>query len=228
MTMNGHILLIEDHRDIAQTIIQTLESEGFNVDYAADGLQGLHLATTQVVDTIILDVMLPGLDGFSLCHQLRNDYGLDTPILMLTARDELDDKLLGFEKGADDYLVKPFQMAELVARVSSLVKRKRGDVGSPRLQIEDLTIDTNSMKVFRNNQEILLSPIGFGILKILMRESPKVMSREALELELWGDEVPDSDVLRSHLYTLRKAVDKPFELKLIKTVKGVGIKIDSK
>ena len=101
------------------------------MDYAADGLQGLHLATTQIVDTIILDVMLPGLDGFSLCNRLRNDFGLDTPVLMLTARDELDDKLSGFEKGADDYLVKPFQMAELVARVSSLVKRKRGDVGSP-------------------------------------------------------------------------------------------------
>ena len=225
--MQGHLLVVEDHHDLAETVILALESKSFTVDYAADGDQGLELATTQVFDCIILDIMLPGMDGLTLCNRLRNEFGNDTPVLMLTARDELDDKLSGFEQGADDYLVKPFQMAELIARVTSLVKRKRGDVGAPVWEIEDLVLDTHAMTVSRNDQKLNLSPTAFNILKILMRESPRVVPREALEQELWGDEPPDSDALRSHVYTLRKSVDKPFGRELIKTVKGVGLKITS-
>jgi len=123
--MKGTILLVEDHRDLAETISMTLENDGFVMDYAVDGLQALQLATSQVFDTIILDVMLPGIDGFTVCRRLRTEFGLDTPILMLTARDQIDDKLEGFEHGADDYLVKPFIMAELQARVTALVSRKK-------------------------------------------------------------------------------------------------------
>ena len=225
--MQANILLVEDHRDLAQTIIQFLESAGFTLDYAADGLLGLSLATQQTFDVIILDVMLPGIDGFTLCSQLRNTHGIDTPILILTARDELDDKLTGFQQGADDYLVKPFEMAELTARVTSLVKRKRGSMGSPTREIGDLILDTNTMTVNRMGQNISLSPTAFNILNILMRESPGVVTRETLENELWGDQTPDSDALRSHLYTLRKAVDKPFATEMIITIKGIGLKISS-
>ena len=223
--MQGKILLVEDHRDLADTVIQSLESMGFVLDYAGDGDLAIQLATSEVFDAIILDIMLPGKDGFEICSILRNDHGIDTPVLMLTARDELDDKLTGFDRGADDYLVKPFQMAELIARVSSLVKRNRGDVGSPVRVIGDLELDTGTKSVRRDNQEITLSPIAFNILNILMRESPAVVSREALEQELWGEDPPDSDALRSHVYTLRKAVDKPFDSDYITTVKGVGLKV---
>jgi len=230
MIMKGTILLVEDHRDLAETISMTLENDGFVMDYAVDGLQALQLATSQVFDTIILDVMLPGIDGFTVCRRLRTEFGLDTPILMLTARDQIDDKLEGFEHGADDYLVKPFIMAELQARVSALVSRKRGEIGNTNISIKDLNLDTRTRQVTRAGNEIVLSPTGFRILRILLRESPGVVTREALENELWGDDVPDSDALRSHIYILRKAVDRPFEEQhgpLIKTVKGVGLKIES-
>jgi DNA-binding response OmpR family regulator len=208
----------------------TLEAAGFVIDYAADGLQAIQLATTQVFDAIILDVMLPGIDGFSVCQRLRDEFNLDTPILMLTARDQIEDKLEGFEHGADDYLVKPFVMAELVARVTALVNRKRGEMANTQISLGDLSLDSRTRKVSRAGQDIILSPTGFRILRILLRESPAVVSRDALENELWGDEVPDSDALRSHIYILRKAIDRPFEDEhgaLIKTIKGVGLKIEA-
>lgn len=228
--MKGTILLVEDHRDLAETISMTLESSGFVIDYAADGIQAIQLASTQVFDAIILDVMLPGIDGFTVCKRLRDEFGLDTPILMLTARDQIEDKLEGFEHGADDYLVKPFEMAELIARVTAMVNRKRGDIASTEIKLGDLTLDSRTRRVSRNGNDIVLSPTGFRILRILLRETPGVVSREALENELWGDDVPDSDALRSHIYILRKAVDRPFEEErgaLIKTVKGVGLKIEA-
>ncbi len=228
--MKGTILLVEDHRDLAETVSMTLESAGFVIDYAADGLQAIQLATTQVFDAIVLDVMLPGIDGFTVCQRLRDEFNLDTPILMLTARDQIEDKLEGFEQGADDYLVKPFVMAELVARVTSLVNRKRGEMANTQISLGNLSLDSRTRKVSRAGQDIVLSPTGFRILRILLRESPAVVSRDALENELWGDEVPDSDALRSHIYILRKAIDRPFEEEhgaLIKTVKGVGLKIEA-
>ena len=228
--MKGTILLVEDHRDLAETISMTLEAAGFVIDYAADGLQALQLATSQVFDAIILDVMLPGIDGFTVCRRLRSEFSLDTPILMLTARDQIDDKLEGFEHGADDYLVKPFVMAELQARVTALVNRKRGEIASTNITVRDLTLDTRTRQVTRGGKDIVLSPTGFRILRILLRESPAVVTREALENELWGDDVPDSDALRSHIYILRKAIDRPFEDtsgSLIKTVKGVGLKLEA-
>ena len=224
----GLILLVEDHRDLAETVIVSLEAEGYVVDYAYDGIQGLELATQSVFDAIVLDIMLPGLDGYEVCRQLRERFGIDTPILMLTAKDEMADKLEGFERGADDYLVKPFEIRELLARVNALVNRKRGKVGAARIVREDLELDTRNRTVYRQGQEINLSPTGFEILRILLRESPNVVTRETLEQELWGDDLPDSDALRSHVYMLRKALDKPFEGEckgIISTVKGVGLKI---
>lgn len=219
------VLLIEDHRLLAETLIDYLNSEAIEVDYAATGLQGLELATQQAYDALILDINLPDLDGFAICQRLRQQYGLDLPILMLTARDQLADRLHGFAQGADDYLVKPFASQELVARLQALVKRNRGQVVQKRLDLGDLSIDTSTQQVWRAEQEILVSPTGFKILRILMREAPAIVSREALQNEVWGTDIPDTDALRSHLYNLRKALNRPGQTELIHTIKGVGFKL---
>ncbi|TXH73301.1 MAG: response regulator transcription factor [Thiothrix sp.] len=219
------VLLIEDHRLLAETLIDYLNSEAIEVDYAATGLQGLELATQQAYDALILDINLPDLDGFAICQRLRQQYGLDLPILMLTARDQLADRLHGFAQGADDYLVKPFASQELVARLQALVKRNRGQVVQKRLDLGDLSIDTSTQQVWRAEQEILVSPTGFKILRILMREAPAIVSREALQNEVWGTDIPDTDALRSHLYNLRKALNRPDQPELIHTIKGVGFKL---
>lgn len=219
------VLLIEDHRLLAENIIDYLASEQIEVDYAANGLQGLELAVTHAHDAILLDINLPIIDGFTLCQRLRSEYNVDTPILMLTARDELQDKLTGFERGADDYLIKPFEYRELVARIQALVKRHRGEVTHKRLVLEGLELDTGTQQVWRNGQEIIVSPTGFKILRLLMREHPQVVTRELLQREVWGSDIPDTDALRSHLYNLRKVLDHPFERELIQTVKGVGLKL---
>lgn len=222
---NVRILLVEDHRDLAETVIDFLESMGSVVDYAADGMTGLHLARNERFDVIVLDIMLPGMDGLALCKQLREDHAAPTPVIMMTARDELNDKLKGFESGADDYLVKPFDLPELVARIASLVRRNQGQVAKERLMIDDLVLDTGTHEVQRKGAPLSLSPAGFRILHELMKRSPNVVSRDELEHVLWGDEPPASDTLRSQIYKLRKTVDKPFDISLIHTVQGLGYRI---
>ncbi len=221
----GNILLVEDHQDLAGTIGDFLEARNYAVDYAADGLLGMHLAVSQPFDAIVLDVMLPGLDGISVCQRLRRDARLTTPIIMLTARDQLDDKLAGFDVGADDYLVKPFDLPELAARIEALIRRRRGVV--PLLSVDDLVMNLDTMEVRRGETVIKLSPTLFDILKILLREAPKVVTREVIEGELWGDDPPDSDALRSHIYNLRRAVDRPFDTALLETLPGRGYRIRS-
>ncbi|MFK7860388.1 MAG: response regulator transcription factor [Granulosicoccus sp.] len=222
---NVRVLLVEDHADLAEAVIDFLESMGCLVDYAADGMTGLHLARNQTFDVIVLDVMLPGIDGLTLCRQLREDHGAQTPVIMMTARDELNDKLAGFESGADDYLVKPFDLPELVARIASLVRRNQGQVTNEKLTIGDLTLDTGTHEVKRSKSTLSLSPAGFRILHVLMKRTPNVVSRDELEHALWGDEPPASDTLRSQIYKLRKTVDKPFKQALIHTVPGMGYRV---
>lgn len=219
------VLLIEDHRFLAETIMDYLSSEAIEVDYAATGLQGVELATRQSYDALILDINLPDIDGFTVCQRLRQHYHLDLPVLMLTARDELADRLQGFAQGADDYLVKPFANQELVARLQALVKRKRGQVVNKRISLGDLTVDTSTQQVWRAEQEVMVSPTGFKILRILMREAPAIVSREALQHEVWGADIPDTDALRSHVYNLRKALNQPNQPELIHTLKGIGFKL---
>lgn len=222
---NVRVLLVEDHADLAETVIDFLESMGCMVDYAADGITGLHLARNQTFDVIVLDVMLPGIDGVALCKQLREDHGAQTPVIMMTARDELNDKLAGFESGADDYLVKPFDLPELVARIASLVRRNQGQIANEKLLIGDLSLDTGTHEVKRGNNTLSLSPAGFRILHVLMKGTPNVVSRDELEHALWGDEPPASDTLRSQIYKLRKTVDRPFDDALIYTVPGMGYRV---
>jgi DNA-binding response OmpR family regulator len=221
--LQGSVLLVEDHPELAATVGDYLEAKGYTVDFAGDGLLAMHLAVTEPFDAIILDVMLPGLDGIKVCQRLRKEAHLTTPILMLTARDQLQDKLAGFEVGADDYLVKPFAMPELVARLEALIRRGRGIASV--YTVGDLTMNLETMEVHRGGLEIKLSRTMFDILRILLRESPKVVPREMLERELWGDDLPDSDTLRSHLYNLRRAVDKPFDQPMVETLAGRGYRI---
>ncbi len=217
------VLLVEDNQDLAATVGEYLEAGGYILDYAADGLTAMHLAVTESYDAIVLDLTIPGIDGIEVCRRLREDANLDTPVVMLTARDQLQDKITGFDVGADDYLVKPFDLAELEARIEANIRRAKGHVA--RLEVADLSLDLQTMEVVRAGQSIHLSKTLFEILKILMRESPKVVSREALERELWGDDFPESDPLRSHLYVLRKLIDKPFDITLLETAAGHGYRI---
>ncbi|MBU6198714.1 MAG: response regulator transcription factor [Xanthomonadaceae bacterium] len=221
----GLILLIEDNRGIAEMVGEFLERRGYGLDYAADGVTGLHLAVSNSYDVIVLDLMLPGMDGLELCRKLRREAKRSTPVLMLTARDTLEDKLTGLDAGADDYLVKPFEIRELEARVRALIRRDRRQVSAQTLRVADLVYDTASVRVSRAGQDLQVSPIGLKLLSILMRESPRVVSRADIEREVWGDLLPDSDTLRSHLYNLRKIIDKPFQRPLLHTIHSAGYRL---
>ncbi len=225
MTNNIRALIIEDHKDIAEMLYDFFERRDYELDYASDGRIGFNLASQNEYDIILLDLMLPEMDGLDVCKRLREESKNLTPILMLTARDTLEDKIKGLEMGADDYLVKPFEILELEARIKALMRRK-GQVSQQEiLQVEDLELDVGTLEVNRGGQQIYLSPIGLKILTILMKESPKVVSRNQLEHEIWGDILPDSDTLRSHMYNLRKQVDKPFETSLLQTIQSRGYRI---
>jgi DNA-binding response OmpR family regulator len=161
-----------------------------------------------------------------LCRKLRGELGKDTPVLMLTARDTLEDKVAGFESGADDYLVKPFSLVELDVRLRALVRRARGgQAAAPVLHFGDLSFDTVNYEARRAGQLLALTRTGYTILKCLMKEAPRVVTRDALEHEVWGDERPDSDALRTHIHALRQALDKPFPFAMLRTIPGIGYKL---
>ena len=224
-TKSGSVLLVEDNQDIAEMVYAFLERRGYELDYAADGVTGLHLAVTNTYDVIILDLMLPGMDGMDLCRKLRDEAQRDTPILMLTARDTLGDKVAGLDAGADDYLVKPFEIQELEARIRAMIRRRRGQTAPETLHVGDLTLDTGTLTATRAGETLSLTPICLKILTVLMRASPRVVSRRDIEREVWGDVLPDSDTLRSHLYNLRKSIDKPFPKPLLHTVQSAGYRL---
>jgi DNA-binding response OmpR family regulator len=217
--MNLQVLLVEDTMDLAVTIIQYLELEGIQCDHAANGQAGLSLATKNAYDVLLLDINLPRMDGLSVCESLRRA-GKDIPVLMLTARATLADKMAGFDAGTDDYLVKPFELQELVMRVQALSRRRSEQV--KKLQVADLVLDLEQREATRAGEVLQLTPTGWLILEALMRKSPKVISRQALEQALWNDEPPDSNTLKVHLHKLRQQVDKPFSKPLIQTVPGHG------
>ena len=218
------ILIVEDNIDIAENIGDYLEIQGHVMDFAMDGIGGLHLALTEDYDAIVLDIMLPGMDGLKFCRKLREEAEKQTPVLMLTARDTLSDKLEGFDAGADDYLVKPFELEELSARLQALVRRT--DYTKKKfLRVSDLEIDLGAMQVQRAGRPVELNRVCLKILTLLMQASPNVVSRKEIEQALWSDMPPESDALRSHIYTLRRAIDKPFKRHLIQTIHGVGYKL---
>lgn len=221
-----NILLVEDNHDLALNVTEYFERKGHIIDYAADGLSALNLVLRQRYDVIVLDIMLPGMSGLTFCQQLRQNYELDTPVIMLTAKDTEDDKLLGFKMGTDDYLVKPFSLPELEARLVSLTRRSNQQtVTKKKLVVADLEYNPDSMKLKRGDVELSLKPIPLKILVILMQNSGRVVTRQEIERQIWNDDPPDSEVLRSHIYAIRSEVDKTGSTKLVHTIRGVGYRL---
>ncbi|MCW8329925.1 response regulator transcription factor [Photobacterium sp. SDRW27] len=218
------LLLIEDHQDIAGVIFDFFEIKGYTLDYASNGQQGYDLGCSNHYDLIILDVMLPRMDGFTVCQKLR-EHGVDTPILMLTARDTREDTLEGFGHGADDYLVKPFDLDILNARIKALTRRRSGDTATNILTFGKLELDLSSHVAKRNECQFSLNPTLFTILKLLMARAPKTVTKEELISTLWGEDEPEGNVLRSHIYQLRHQIDKPFQHAYIRTVPKVGYQL---
>jgi DNA-binding response OmpR family regulator len=218
------VLIVEDNRDICANIAAYLDKHNYILDFAYDGVSAMNLALTNPFDVIVLDLMLPRMDGLSFCKKLRADANIDKPVLMLTARDTLEDKLKGFEAGADDYLVKPFALQELHARLQALYKRSHGKTDN-LLTVGELTLNKSTLQVYRAGRRVDLHPAGMKLLQRLMEEAPAVVERDALETLLWADEVPDGDALRSHMYKLRQAIDRSFDRPLIHTVHRIGYRI---
>lgn len=224
-----NLLLVEDDLDLASTVVDYLSFESIQCDHAANGIAGLNIIRqqqneNQSFDVILLDINMPRMDGLSLCQTLRQE-GTNTPILMLTARDTLQDKIAGFNAGTDDYLVKPFEIEELLVRILALSKRRSGQM--TRLSVGDLQLDTSLKTANINEQRIKLTPTTYQILEALMRATPEPVSRAALLQSIWGDEIPDSSSLRVHIHHLRKALDVVNASDMIKTIAGFGFAIDS-
>jgi DNA-binding response OmpR family regulator len=219
-----NLLLIEDHGDIAANIAEYFEARGDTVDYAADGNTGLAMALGGSHDALVLDLMLPGLDGLSLCRKLRQAGRTRVPILMLTAKDLVAEKIEGFEAGADDYLVKPFSLAELDARLKALLRRASPQ--EPRtLNVGDLRFDLDTLEAERGGERLKLNPTTRRILVMLMQNANRVVARAELERELWGEQPPEGDFLRAHMHALRASIDKNFPVKLLQTVHGIGYRL---
>jgi DNA-binding response OmpR family regulator len=183
------------------------------------------LASLHDYDVVVLDVMLPGLNGIDLCQKLRHELHDSTPVLMLTARDTLQDKVAGFDSGADDYLVKPFALVELELRLKALVRRAKGAASLRILRVGELVFDTDSYQATRAGRTLTLTKTGYTLLKCLMNAAPRVLSRDALEFEIWGDQRPDSDALRTHIHALRQTLDKPESFAMLRTVPGIGLQL---
>jgi DNA-binding response OmpR family regulator len=222
-----HLLLIEDHADIAANIAEFFEARGDAVEHAEDGPSGLQCALGNAYDAIVLDLLLPGLDGLSLCRQLRQAGRTRVPVLMLTAKDLLADKIEGFEAGADDYLVKPFSLAELDARLKALVRRASVPHTQRVLTVGDLRFDLDTLEAERNGERLKLNPTTRRLLLLLLQNSHRVVTRAELERELWGDQPPQGDFLRAHMHALRAAIDKNFSVKLLHTIHGTGYRLSA-
>jgi DNA-binding response OmpR family regulator len=219
------LLIIEDNVAIATNLYDYLSARGHSVDTAADGVIGLHLAITEQFDGILLDIALPRMDGLKLCRKLRGEAEVETPVLMLTARDTLEDKLKGFDHGADDYLVKPFALKEVEARLLALHKRHTGRVASRKLSVGRLTFDPRTLSVYYAEREVRLAPKCLRLLEVLMNDPGRVFTRAELENAVWGDVQETSDTLRSHMYTLRRALVVAGEVDPIETVHAVGYRL---
>lgn len=220
-----HILLVEDQQNIARNIAEYMEQKGHVFDFAMEGSQGLELALSQYYDLVILDLNLPNMDGLQVCQKIRDKAERHVPIIMLTARDSVEDKVSGFNVGADDYLTKPFSLQELEVRCLALSRRHLLQTNNT-LELGVLSIDRKRKTVTREGDLLDLSSMGFKILTILAEAYPQVVSRSELTHKLWGDEPTESDAIRSHIYQLRAILDKPFEFPILKTVFGIGFKLE--
>jgi len=218
-----HILVIEDEQKVAGAVRKGLEAEHYEVTVASSGEEGFYLASTRTFDLILLDLMLPGRSGLEILSSLR-DRKCETPVLILTARDTVEERVLGLDSGADDYLVKPFAFPELLARIRALTRRGRTDQAL-RLKLADLELDCVTRKVERGGGEIHLTAKEFELLEYLMRNMGRPVSREMLASDVWRvteRATPLDNVIDVHITRLRRKIDAPFEKKLLKTIRGVG------
>lgn len=223
--MASRLLIVEDDRDLARNLIDFLEIQGYVTDYAADGHSALSLLAGNEYDLVVLDMMLPGVDGLTICSRLRQQLRSKVPVVMLTAKDELDTKIAAFDIGADDYIVKPASLREIEARIRALIRRAGRESDSDLLVVGDLRMDVGTMKIERAGQTIALPPVPTRILMLLLRRSPNVVHRLAIHREIWGEEPGDNHALIVHMHALRNAIDKPFDRQLIHTVRGFGYRI---
>lgn len=214
----GSILLVEADREDAVRDVEFLRRRGYSVKYTGDGIRGLHLAASHDYDVIALDQTAPGVDGVATCRTLRGDIRKSSFVLLLMTKSTLEDRLACLQAGADGYLIRPFDIRELEARLRAWIHRNRASIASEQLIAGDLTLNVKSMRVVRGDRELSLSPIGARLLAVLMRESPRIVPRGELECEVWGQSLPDLDMLRSHLYSLRLAIDRSFDCALFHKV----------
>jgi two-component system OmpR family response regulator len=216
------ILLVEDDSKIAAFILKGLKAEGFAVDHAADGEQGLDLALTEPYVAVVVDVMLPRLSGLDLIQTLRREK-VNTPVIVLSARGSVEDRVKGLQTGADDYLAKPFAFSELLARIQALIRRHTGAAESTQLSFADLTMNLLTREVFRGDSRIELQPLEFSLLEYLLRNAGRVVSKTMIMENVWDYHFdPQTNVVESRIYKLREKIDKDFPEKLIHTVRGVG------
>lgn len=220
------ILVIEDQTAIAKNIADFFLNKGHTLDFAYTGKQGLSLALNNFYDIILLDLTLPEMDGWEVCKIIREKAERHIPIIMLTARDTLDDKIQGFQLGADDYLTKPYALQELEMRCHALSRRNLLHTQHV-IKLGELTIDRAKKQVERSGTLIHLQHIPYIILLTLAESHPRVVAKNELISKIWGDEPTESDALRSHIYQLRQALDKPFDRPLLVTVHGLGFSLDS-
>lgn len=221
------LLVVEDERRLANIIKKGLEEEGFAVDVAYDGEEGQYLAESETYDLIVLDIMLPKIDGLTLCRELRAK-NINTPVLMLTAKSEVEDKVKGLDSGADDYMTKPFSFLELRSRVQALIRRSKNET-SPTLKLDDLELDPIKHSVTRGGNQIKLTPKEFSVLELLMRHRDEVVTRTMVIEHVWDYNFEGmSNIIDVFVASLRRKIDKKSKLKLIHTIHGIGYKITAK
>jgi two-component system OmpR family response regulator len=222
------ILLVEDDVKIASFIVKGLKAAGYAVDHARDGEEGLHMALTEPYDTAIIDIMLPKRDGLSLIEKMRKEK-IRTPVIILSAKGSIDDRVKGLQTGGDDYLTKPFAFSELLARVQALIRRASGLAEPTRLMVGDLSINLLTREVTRGGRKIELKPIEFSLLEYLMRSAERVVSKTMIMEHVWNyDFDPQTNVVEARICRLRDKIDRDFDKKLIHTIRGVGYVLKEK
>ncbi len=220
------VLIVDDSHNVVETIADYLELEGIVIDCAYHGEAALQLVSDNHYDVIIMDIMMPKMDGLSAVKRMREELFCNTPVLFLTAKDRLEDKIAGFQSGGDDYLLKPFALQELSIRLHALaVRGPRQDIGN--LSYGDISVNTRTGQTQRAGRTIKISHIQLKILKTLLRQAPAVVSRQQVISSVWGEDTPNSDALRSHIYSLRNALDHGFEQSRLETIHGKGYRIKS-
>jgi len=218
------VLIVEDNAALMANISEYLEGGRYILDFAADGLVALHLVTTNVYDVIVMDIMLPGISGFTLCQRIRNDLHCATPIILMTAKDHIDDKVAGFSQGADDYLVKPFNLKELAVRIDAL--HRRHTAGTTRLRAGSVEFEPGTLKLrVGSGEAVQLSGMAAHLIEAMIRAYPNFVPYEQITANLWGDKDIESNTLRTHIYTLRKLIQDKLGVNLIQTLHGRGYRL---